>query len=133
MPLLDVSEVILDPEFAEQITVLRRPIVMVAGRATSPKWQRYCVPAVVNSGVSALDRANGDQQSMPNKVSVHTLFRLQGPAPGYQPDYVVWRDDNYIVTSLDDYSRYGAGFTRADCASVDSIDSPPDIEDMDAP
>lgn len=126
MPLLDVSEVLSDPEFTETITVIRRAIVMVKGRATVPAPVTYNdVVAVVNSGVSNLDRASGDQQNMPNKISVHTQFFLQGPAPGFEPDYVVYRGDNYIVTSLDDYSKYGDGFVRADCASVASIDSPP--------
>lgn len=129
--MLDVTDVILDQDLAtEFISVIRRPIVMVKGRATVPAPVRTDnVPAVVNSGISELVRAQ-DQQNMPNRISVHTLFRLQGPARDgagtqYEPDLIVWRGDNYVISSLDDYSKYGAGFVRADCASVSSIDQPP--------
>ncbi len=132
--MLDVTDVILDQDLGtEFISVIRRPIVMVKGRATVPAPVRTDnVAAVVNSGVSELMRAQ-DQQNMPNKVSVHTLFRLQGPAKDsagdqFQPDIILWRGDYYVVNSLDDYSKYGAGFVRADCSSVDSIDSPPGTE-----
>lgn len=132
--MLDVTDVLLDQDLGtEFISVIQRPIVMVKGRATVPNPVRTdSVAAVVNSGVSELMRAQ-DQQNMPNKVSVHTLFRLTGPAKDatnaqFQPDIIVWRGDFYVVTSLDDYSKYGAGFVRADCASIDSIDSPPGTE-----
>jgi len=37
----------------------------------------------------------------------------------------VWNGDNYEVRSLSDFSNYGAGFTQADCVSVDLLDLPP--------
>jgi galactose-6-phosphate isomerase len=132
--MLDVTDVLLDQDLGtEFISVIQRPIVMVKGRATVPAPVRTDnVAAVVNSGVSDLDRAK-DQQNMPNKISVHTLFRLTGPAKDamnaqFHPSQIIWRGDYYVVSSLDDYSKYGAGFVRADCSSVDSIDSPPGTE-----
>ena len=127
MPLLDVSDLMSDPDFIEDdgITVIRRAIVMVKGRPTTPDPVTYAgVNAIVNSGISELMRAE-DKQYMPNRISVHTQFKLQGPAPGFMPDFIVWRGDNYVTKTLDDYSKYGAGFVHADCESVDSIDSPP--------
>lgn len=129
--MLDVTDAILDQDLGcEFISVIRRPIVMVKGRPTVPAPVRTDdVPATVNSGASDLQRA-ADQENMPNKISVHTLFRLQGPAKDganvqYLPDIIIWRGDSYVIASLDDYSKYGAGFVHADCSSVDAIDSPP--------
>jgi len=130
--MLDVSDAILDQDLGcEFITVTRRPVVMVKGRATVPApVVTENVPAVVNTGVTELMRA-ADLSVVPKRISIHTPFRLfpQVQSPDgtvqYLPDIVTWNNNKFIPLGVDDYSRYGAGFVHADCASMDKVDDPP--------
>lgn len=125
MPDLDVSDLLLDPDFCEQLSVQRRQITMVKGRSTTTPVTISPAPyGVVFSITGGLIRA-GDQQNMPATIVVHTPFRLRGASPGYEPDLVIWNGDNYAVTAIDNFSKYGAGFVAATCTSQDSIDNAP--------
>lgn len=127
MPFLDLSELSTDPDFVEEINVIviRRPIVMVKGRPTVPNPVTYpSVTMSVQPGGNSLERED-DKEFAPKTMNVFTKFRLQTAAPGYLPDYVIWNGDNFIVQSIDDYSRWGQGYIDATIASVDSLDLPP--------
>lgn len=125
MPNLDVSDILLDPDFCEQLTVQRRAITMTKGRATTTSTTISPAPyGVVFSITGDLLRAS-DQQNMPATIVVHTPFRLRGASPGYEPDLVIWNGDNYAVTALDNFSRYGSGFVAATCTAQDSVDNAP--------
>ncbi len=126
MPFLDVASVLLDPDLADTFTVLRRTQTISTGgiASTSPI---LTLPAIgVVAAATPDDLIRGDAtQLMSKSITVDTIFALQGPAPGYQPDVVVWHGDNYVVTHIDDYSNFGAGFVHALCQSIDSIDQGP--------
>jgi galactose-6-phosphate isomerase len=126
MPDLDVSDVLLDPDFCETLTITRRPFTMVKGIATvTPTTISPAPVGVVYSISGDLIRQGADQQNLPNTIIVHTPFRLRGPAQGFLPDIVVWNGDNFAVTSVDNFSHFGSGFVSAICTSQDSVDNPP--------
>lgn len=70
-----------------------------------------------------------EAQTMTKSLTIITEFPLQGPAEvigtEYQPDVILWNDDNYVLVKLEDWSRYADGFVKATCESYDLIDSPP--------
>jgi hypothetical protein len=78
----------------------------------------------VDQAPNDLDRG-ADYQIARNSIEVTTSFPLQGPAPGYQPDQVIWHGDTYVVTSVLDYSKAGRGVVTALCQSIELIDGPP--------
>jgi hypothetical protein len=135
MPDIDVSDLLLDPDFVgvpsqrpgfDGITVRRRQeIVNNHGRA------EYAVTTfneVVASVISIADQAivrGPDQMHLPQLIEVHTKFALQGPSPGYGPDFIVWNGTTFQVNKVQNHSHYGAGFIQADCSSVDFEDQPP--------
>jgi hypothetical protein len=125
-PLLDVTEVITDPNFADDFQVIRRvqdvddhgePFVRVI---TTYNSIGVCTP----SGDQSLVRADA-YEAQSNALQVITKFRLRGAAvdngTGFLPDLVVWQKGSYVVKSVDDYSRFGAGFVVAGCILQDYI------------
>jgi hypothetical protein len=68
-----------------------------------------------------------DQEHMRKAVSIISRFRFHGPAPGQQPDHVVWHGDTYVVLTSDDYSAFGPGFTQALVQRIDATVSPPQV------
>lgn len=123
MPLLDVSEVLTDPDIATTFDVRRRAeTVGTNGRsATSDTLFRNVVGVVTAIGPSDLERADGYQVT-PRRISVVTKFRLRGEVTGFQPDVVVWRGSNYLVKAVDPYPQFGNGFVQAECSSMDKTD-----------
>lgn len=121
---IDVSEIVLDPDFAEFITVITRTdTVGTNGRTSQIETQVPNVAAVVvPAGPNDLDRLD-DSQRQNRIMQVITSYKLQGPRTGKQPDLIVWRGDRYIVATSDPWMQ-GNGFVRALVHSIDSIEAP---------
>lgn len=119
MPELDVSEVVLDPMFSEQLAVQRiTQVTGPNGRATQTT-QAFAPWGVVNMG--SVEPTAIEEQYEHNKstISVHAFnFRFLGPTSTTQPDRIVWQGIIYLVRKVYDYSKYGIGFTAADCEAV---------------
>ena len=125
MPLLDVTEILTDPLFAEKVTVERRAITMGDnGRQVFTTTTFNPIAVVTSAATQDLERtAVGEWRG--HQISVITKFRLRGPSPGFQPDVVVWNGDPHVVIQIDDYTHYGPGFVEAICESMSGTDQPP--------
>lgn len=142
-PLIDVSELLSDPMFVEtEMTVLRRRQNLIKGR-TSPEVVQ--IIEHVAASVQPKDTAIGgnvvergeDVQYRGSNLNIYTTFRLRSvskevaPTPGdpaivFLPDVVVWNGDHFLVTLINDWSHYGAGYMHAELASTDPVDYAPD-------
>lgn len=123
MPYTDTSDVLFDPEFAELIIVLRRQEAINSYGESVVTDKTLTTAAVVTSGSSdALNRLPEGQYE-PHLITVHSPLRLVSASVNQQPDVVVWRQRHFAVTRTYDYSHFGAGFTAADCTSLDYLDS----------
>ena len=130
---LDVTDVLLDPLFADTLHVERRKqVVNGKGRTTTEVTIIDPAPVGVVLPQSDAPMVRGpDQQHLPRLLQIHTPFRLRGmgkdPATGdeYQPDQIRWNSDLYVVNTVQDFSRYGSGWGQADCSSIAPQDSVP--------
>ena len=116
MPDLDVSDILLDPDFAEQITVNRITNVTGTDGRVIANTTVFTPIAVVTQG-DPKGVVRTDTSEIGNaKITVHTrAFRIIGPQPGLQPDVVVWGGDSYVCIKSYNWSHFGAGFTMAEC------------------
>lgn len=132
MPSIDVTDVLLDPMIAgESFSVIRRAeIVNDYGESVQTT---QTIPNVVGSvvplGSNSLLREEAFQTN-DKTIRVLTSFRLRGPSKSavlqnYQPDIIVWKGDNFVVRTLEDYTQYGAGMVDAECSSIDLVDQAP--------
>ena len=124
MPYLDVSSILLDPDFADRFTVIRRiETVGQTGRSsTSNQTFPNIVGVITAADPTDLERRE-DFQSTPRLISIVTKFKLQGEVKGRQPDLVSWIGDNFLVKKIDIYTRFGTGFIQAICESIDRVDT----------
>ena len=124
MPLLDVSSVLTDADFADRFSVRRRMESIGAdGRNVFIETDYDGVLGVVTA-ISPNDlQRHSDYADMSRSISVVTRFFLRGETPGEQPDIVKWRNNNYIVRHVDLYPQFGRGFVQAECTSQDRVDS----------
>lgn len=139
-PLINVSLAINSPMLADSFAVLRRQqAVGVNGRGSMTTTAIKSLSGVVYpSSKNDLDRFP-DLQVQGKALTVITRFALRsassvaGAGPGgsnqdYAPDIVQWNGDNFLVLSLEDWSRFGPGYVLAICQSMDLKDVPPVTE-----
>lgn len=115
MPLLDVSDVLFDPDFADALVCERSVTTTGAdGFATRQATTLPFIGVVTSSGGDLLDRlAEGRQRH--GSITIHTRTALYAGKDSTDADIVTYAGQRYTVTNVNDYSRYGRGFYAAEC------------------
>lgn len=122
MPLLDVSFVLDDPDFADVITVTRQvETVGNNGRAIVTPQTFPDVSAVVTQGSGDTLKLMPEGSSLEGVIVVHTRFTLVSETETTQPDIITYAGSNYQVTTVNDWSRFGSGFTIGICKLKDLV------------
>jgi hypothetical protein len=126
MPLLDVTDVLFDPDLADTFTVQRRTNAVDAHGRPNPAVTTFSntIGVVDSASPNDLERLD-DNQRMGRHLMVITAFALRGPSVDSLPDQVVWAGDTYVVKHVDPYTRYGSGFVQAIIGSIDAQDANP--------
>lgn len=133
MPSIDVSDVLLGGDIAgEPFTVIRRT------SANNANGQAVITPAAPVTMVGSVTPGSDNEmvvaeafQAQKGTITVITTFRLRGvskdPGTGvsYAADLVGWGGSFYIVSVLNDWTKYGGGFIEAHCIQYDWPDTPP--------
>ncbi len=116
MPLLDVTEVLLDPNFVDTTLVCHRQIQSRDDdNFTTNTQQDIPFSGVVTVDRSLEARRMAAGQNINGAILIVTQFRLTQGQPGLDADVVTYRGREYRVTFVDPYTAYGAGFVQAHC------------------
>lgn len=116
MPFLDVTDVLLDPDFCDYTLVCTRntQTVDADGFATNVSQDiPFNGVVTVDRSLEAKRMAAG--QSIGGAILVVTQFRLTQGKSGLDADVVLYNGRHYRVTFVDPYTSYGAGFVQAHC------------------
>ncbi|RQR87723.1 MULTISPECIES: hypothetical protein [unclassified Burkholderia] len=116
MPFLDVSDVLLDPDFMDLTLSVTRNEQTVGDDGNSIITSML-VPfyAVVTSLSGSVLHRVAEGEHISDTITVHTQFKLIGGQSGYDADVVNWQGLQWTVTNVNDYSTYGRGFVAATC------------------
>ena len=114
MPLLDVSDILCDPDFADEIKITRTIVSVERGRTRKIQNTIEAVGVVTSDTGDILDRMP-DMRRVAGTILVHTTETLIACDNNRDADVIEWNGRQYTVTDANDYSRYGAGFTCAKC------------------
>jgi hypothetical protein len=125
MPTLDVSDIPTCAEFGDRFDVIRRPeAISQSGRSVVSQVTATAYGTIYPTGDNSLQR-QADYELGRKTLTCVTPYRLQQVAPGYQPDLVLYRGNQYVVSGIEDFSQYGAGIVVAQLSSILAIDAPP--------
>lgn len=116
MPFLDVTDVLLDPDFCDYTLVCTRntQTVDADGFATNVSQDiPFNGVVTVDRSLEAKRMAAG--QFIGGAILVVTQFRLTQGKSGLDADVVLYNGRHYRVTFVDPYTSYGAGFVQAHC------------------
>ena len=116
MPNLDVSDVLLDPDFMSKGVVCTRTAVIIGGNGRSQTTvTTHTFNAVVTSNDGfKLDR-KPDGTVIKGAINIHTRFVLNEGDEGHQADEIKWQGRDYIVSQTLPNLQYGRGFIKAIC------------------
>jgi galactose-6-phosphate isomerase len=124
-PTLDVVDVLSANEFMDTFIVVRRESgVNEQGRMAVTEKKIPTTGVVQPSGANTQERPK-DYATGRKSCFVATQFRLRAQSNRYAPDLILWRGDDYLVETVEDYTNYGRGFVQAYCTSQDLQDAPP--------
>ncbi len=113
MPLLDVTEVLTDPDFVDSLVCSREAQTVGSdGVAVNTNTDSTFYGVVTAASGNNLVRTPEGAYTKGDIIIV-TQFALRTGATGGAADEITWAGKRYTVTQVNDYSRYGAGFIWA--------------------
>jgi len=116
MPLLDVSEILSDPDFADFSLVVTRNAQTVDDDGFASNVQtKTTFTGVVTVDRSLEARRMQAGQVVTGAILIVTTERLTQGQTGRDADIVTYQNRDYRVTFVDPYTAYGAGFVQAHC------------------
>lgn len=116
MAFLDVTDVLLDPDFMDRGLTCERlaQVVTDDGLAVNtPTLTTFAAVITSDRGDLLVRLAAGER--IEGSITIHSRFRLMEGTAGQTADIVHWRGRRYTVSRVDDYSHFGRGFTAATC------------------
>ncbi len=116
MPTLDVTDVLLSPEFLDTTLVVKRNEQTV----DDDGFPKNITTETPFGGVVTVDRSLEARRMQAGQVIngailIITTYRLSSGNTGIDADIVTYRGRDYRVTFVDPYTDYGAGFVQAHC------------------
>lgn len=116
MPLLDVADLLSDPDFMSSGIICQRQSQAVGtdGRAVNTVTKMTFSGVVTSDKGDILERLAAGERVIGN-IMITTRFRLRDGKSGYSADIVTFCGKSYTVTSVNDYSHFGRGFVEALC------------------
>lgn len=118
MPLLDVTELLTDPDFVQTVTLTRRVQTVGANGVASSTGTDTDIVASVQPDMGKVVRG-ADGEYAAAKIVVYSRARLLGVTNSKYPDVITWKGQKYLVIGPRDWNDWGAGFTAADCELMD--------------
>lgn len=127
MPLLDVSEILADPDFAadDGFAVTRRVATANTYGETTITETAYTAAGVVLAGGGDTLTTLQDAQQAASTIEIYTPFKLVVATGTTLADLVEWQGTIYVVSAIQDWGAFGAGFYHATCTMRDLLQQAP--------
>ena len=116
MALIDVSELLTDPDFTNTVTLIRRAsTVNTYGENVMTETQSTITAVVQGANTESLERVP-EGARLSDLIDVYYKGQLTAESPSGYADIIVWGGRRYQVFEVvEDFMNFGAGFTKAVC------------------
>lgn len=116
MALIDVSDMMTDPDFTSQATLIRRTSTVSSyGEHIITETQTTITAVVQGANTETLARMP-EGARLSDLIDVYYKGQLTAEQPGGYADVIVWGGKRYQVFEVvEDFMNFGAGFTKAVC------------------
>lgn len=123
MALIDLTEIVMDPDFGDSFTIVRRgQVIDDHGRASQTE--------ALSSAFGSVQAASGktlelfpDLARTSGQVEIYTTTALRAAADGRAADDILWAGMRYTVVAVRDWMNWGAGWNLAIANQVDLLEA----------
>ena len=116
MALIDVTDVLLDPDFMSLGLICERSTQIVGDDGLAVNTiKKIRFAGVVTSNTGDILERLAEGQRIKGSITIHTKFQLTDGSLGNGTDVIQWRGSRYTVSNVNDYSHFGRGFVAANC------------------
>ncbi len=119
MPTLDVSDILLDPDFADDTLICVRNTQTVGSNGIAvdvPVSGTFTGVVVADKG--AVANRTPDGAYVAGSILIYTPFALRVSGADVDADIVEVGGKRYTVMNIGDYTRFGTGFVWALCEPI---------------
>lgn len=113
--MIDVSDLLLDPDFAQQLTVYTRSATVNQYGENELTETTKIITASVQAGDGEMLNRLPHGAQLRDWITVYSKYHFTTDGSGRYADIVLWEGKRYNVQLLTDYSNWGDGYTMADC------------------
>lgn len=114
MPLINIQELITDPDFCQTFTVTRRSGTWENGRFIPVEQEFSSYGVIEPQDTSELDITNPDGSLIQGRIKVYahdqlyvTILNDNPDNSGYISDEITWQNNKYAIILDNNYSDYG--------------------------
>ncbi len=115
MAFLDVTDVVLDPDFMDSIVYERNTVTVGSNGLATQTTATGTFLGVVTSNTGDILERLADSERIKGSITIHSMFTLNDGSTGTTADIVLWKGRRYTVSNVNDYSHFGRGFVAATC------------------
>lgn len=117
MALIDVAPLIIDPDFCDRFTLIKRSATINQyGEMVLSETPQSIIGVVQNVSPEVLKRFPDDAQLW-DGITVWYRGRLEAQSPNGYCDVILWNGYRYLVKFVNEqFMNYGSGWTEALCA-----------------
>ena len=116
MALIDVSELLSDPDFVDEITIIRRKSIVNDNGENILSEQKFQTVASVQGNKSESLRKDEDRAILSDLITVYCKCKLYPESKNGYSDIIIWKCSRFEVYEVtEDFQNYGNGFTKAYC------------------
>lgn len=115
MSLLDITEVVNDPDFTEPAQWIQRSVVTGADGVGVYVERTLDILVVPTAGDGSILDRQRDASIVGHSSRFYTTAPLSPGTTGRDADRLLWRGRVYQVRSVSDFSNWGQGFVSASC------------------
>ncbi len=116
MPFLDVSDIVLDPDFVTlDLSCARNTQTVGESGLAANAVETIDFSGVVTSDKGDVLERGAAGERVTGSILIHSRCKLQDGGAGFAADIVTWNGRRYTVVKVNNYSTYGRGFYAATC------------------
>ena len=105
--MIDVSEIVVDPDFVQSFTYIRRKIVWVNGRKELVETSHTAIGTLIPEDTENFDNTPQQVQiSGALRVWTHETLQITS-SPDYLSDIVIYKGERYLVNNDRNLKEYG--------------------------
>jgi hypothetical protein len=112
---IDVTELLTDPDFVDDITIVRRTSAVNDDGINVITETQLKAVASVQSGDNDLVNRLPDGIRVSDTITIYTKTEIITSKTGGYPDIVIWNNQRHQVIGVTPWGNYGKGWYRADC------------------